>query len=579
MYYQYFGLREAPFSIAVNPRYLFMSHRHRDALAHLLYGVGAGGAFIVLTGEVGTGKTTINRALLEQLPEAADIAIVLNPALDAAELLATVCDELGIAYGREDAASLKALTDRLHRYLLDNHARGRKTVLLIDEAQHLSFPVLEQIRLLTNLETDSEKLLHIILIGQPELAVMLQRPELRQLNQRVTARYNLEPLSLPETGAYIRHRLQVAGLGPGTELFPPGVVRAIHRHSRGIPRLINLLCDRTLLGAYGQEAPRVDRRMLRQALREVTGEVTPRRHRPAVAYAALAVAGLLLLAGLAWWMVPGGGQRPLPGPAEPAVGAALPPRPGPAESAVGATPPPRPGSVAGDASRREGAPPTTASATAAPPRAASPATAPPPWLLPPDGALRGLFAVQAGTPVPADPCAGPLRCASEEADTWQALAPLARPLVLELITPERFAAGALLLGFGERSATLAGTAGVVSVPLASLARYWQGGVRYLRDVPEGFGSGLREGDENPAVAVVAERFARLDGQARPLTGELFTAALARRVRLFQRAEGLTEDGIVGAQTLERLNVAAAVVPGTAALQQRWQELLAGGFQP
>ena len=216
MYYQYFGLSEAPFSIAVDPRYLFMSHRHRDALAHLLYGVGAGGGFIVLTGEVGTGKTTLNRALLAQLPDTADVAIVLNPALDAAELLATVCDELAIPYERADAGSLKALTDCLHRFLLDNHARGRKTVLLIDEAQHLSVEVLEQIRLLTNLETDSKKLLHIILTGQPELSAMLARPELRQLNQRITARYDLAPLTRTETGSYIRHRLQIAGLGPGT---------------------------------------------------------------------------------------------------------------------------------------------------------------------------------------------------------------------------------------------------------------------------------------------------------------------------------------------------------------------------
>ena len=168
MYHQYFGLSEPPFSIAVNPRYLFMSPRHRDALAHLLYGVGTGGGFILLTGEVGTGKTTINRCLLEQLPEDTDIAIILNPALSAVELLASACDELGIDYGGEQH-SLKVLTDKLHAFLLDNHSRGRKTVLLIDEAQHLDFDVLEQIRLLTNLETNSEKLLQIILIGQPEL--------------------------------------------------------------------------------------------------------------------------------------------------------------------------------------------------------------------------------------------------------------------------------------------------------------------------------------------------------------------------------------------------------------------------
>jgi len=566
MYYQYFGLREAPFSIAVNPRYLFMSHRHRDALAHLLYGVGAGGAFIVLTGEVGTGKTTINRALLEQLPDDADIAIVLNPALDAAELLATVCDELGIAYDREDAASLKALTDRLHRFLLDNHARGRRTVLLIDEAQHLSFPVLEQIRLLTNLETDSEKLLHIILIGQPELAAMLQRPELRQLNQRVTARYNLEPLSRGETGAYIRHRLQVAGLGPGTELFPPRVVHAIHRHSRGIPRLINLLCDRMLLGAYGQEAPRVARRMLRKAVREVTGEMPSPGDGRALRYAALALAGLALV-GLAWWAL-------LRGPADETAVAA----PAAAEGAAGAGVPKASGRA--DAAPAVAAAKDTALAEAAG-RAplASPAPAPPAWLLPPGGVLRGLYALQGGTPVPTDPCSGALRCEAGRADTWQDLAPLARPLLLELVTPDRFAAAALLLELGERTATLASRDGAVAVPLARLADYWRGGYRYLWDAPAGFGSGLAEGDEGPAVAAVAERFARLDGQAQPLTGERFTPRLAERVRLFQRAEGLAEDGIVGTQTLRRLNVAAGLVPSPAARTTAWEGLLAGGFRP
>ena len=240
MYYQYFGLTEAPFSIAVNPRYLFMSARHRDALAHLLYGVGTSGGFILLTGEVGTGKTTINRCLLEQLPHDTDIAIILNPALNAMELLATACDELGISYD-VDNHTLKTLTDKLHGFLLENHARGRKTVLLIDEAQHLDFDVLEQIRLLTNLETNSEKLLQIILIGQPELAQMLAQPELRQLNQRITARYNLEPLNLDETGAYIHHRLQVAGMSPDRIIFPSSVVRGIYQRTRGIPRVINVL--------------------------------------------------------------------------------------------------------------------------------------------------------------------------------------------------------------------------------------------------------------------------------------------------------------------------------------------------
>lgn len=311
MYHQHFGLREPPFSIAVNPRYLYMSPRHRDALAHLLYGVGAGGGFILLTGEVGTGKTTLNRCLVEQLPDNADIAVVLNPALDARELLASVCDELGLSPA-PGAPGLKALTDALHRFLLDNHRRGRKTVLLIDEAQHLDFEVLEQIRLLTNLETDEEKLLHIILIGQPELVAKLARPELRQLSQRITARYDLGPLTEAETGAYIRHRLQVAGWPAGRPLFPASVTRAIHRRSGGIPRLINLLCDRMLLGAYGRGSARLDRALLRQAAREVFGGVEPTpRPRP---WAALLVAGVavLLVAVAVGYVLRGPSSAPAP---------------------------------------------------------------------------------------------------------------------------------------------------------------------------------------------------------------------------------------------------------------------------
>ena len=245
MYHQYFGLAEPPFSIAVNPRYLFMSGQHRDALAHLLYGVGGGGGFILLTGEVGTGKTTLNRCLLEQLPKDTDIAIILNPALSAVELLATACDELAIEYPK-GTASLKVLTDALHQFLLSNYSADRKTVLMIDEAQHLNFDVLEQIRLLTNLETDERKLLQIILIGQPEAAAMLARPELRQLNQRITARFNLTALNFDETVVYIRHRLQIAGLSDNRSVFSDAALREVYRLTEGIPRLINLVCDRAM---------------------------------------------------------------------------------------------------------------------------------------------------------------------------------------------------------------------------------------------------------------------------------------------------------------------------------------------
>ena len=271
MYHQYFGLQEAPFSISVDPRYLFMGARHRDALAHLLYGVSIGGGFILLTGEVGTGKTTLNRCLLDKLPDNTDVALVLNPALNAVELLATVCDELGIEYEPSEQ-SLKVLTDKLHQFLLNNHSKDRNTVLLIDEAQHLSFDVLEQIRLLTNLETNTKKLLQIILVGQPELRALLAKPELRQLAQRITARYQLKPLNLQETHAYIRHRLSVARLPENQELFPDRVVKHLHKISRGIPRLINVLCDRMLLGTYGQNKKMADMAILKQAAVEVLGE-------------------------------------------------------------------------------------------------------------------------------------------------------------------------------------------------------------------------------------------------------------------------------------------------------------------
>src|SRR6185436_1901090 len=232
MYLAHFGLREPPFSITPDPRFLYMSGRHREALAHLVYGVGEHGGFVQLTGEVGTGKTSVCRCLLEQLPPHVDLALVFNPRLSPVELLATVCDELRITYPA-GTTSAKELVDRLHRHLLEAHTGGRRTVLIIDEAQSLSPDVLEEVRLLTNLETTREKLLQVILIGQPELAAILEQPKLRQLAQRVTARYHLEPLSRMETRAYIRHRLAVAGRGRAA--FTAAALRTLHRRSRGIP--------------------------------------------------------------------------------------------------------------------------------------------------------------------------------------------------------------------------------------------------------------------------------------------------------------------------------------------------------
>ncbi|MCF7985287.1 MAG: AAA family ATPase, partial [Thiohalocapsa sp.] len=246
MYPRYFGLKEASFSITPDPHYLFLSEQHREALAHLLYGAGDGGGFVLLTGEVGTGKTTVCRAFLEQLPSDVDVALVLNPAMTATELLHAICDEFRLDVPAAEQ-SVKALVDRLNGYLLDVHARGRRPVLIIDEAQNLRPKVMEQIRLLTNLETTKHKLLQIFLIGQPELRQMLASPDLRQLNQRITARFHLRPLGVRETAAYVDHRIAVAGVD--RPLFTAAALREVHRRSGGVPRLINLLCDRALLGA------------------------------------------------------------------------------------------------------------------------------------------------------------------------------------------------------------------------------------------------------------------------------------------------------------------------------------------
>ncbi|HED35667.1 MAG TPA: hypothetical protein ENJ08_15850 [Gammaproteobacteria bacterium] len=269
MYLDHFGLLEHPFSIAPDPRYLFMSERHREALAHLLYGMDSNGAFILLTGEVGTGKTTVSRCLLEQVPENTNLALVLNPKLNAIELLQVICDELRVVYD-ESELSVKALVDYINRYLLGAHAQGKKTVVLIEEAQNLDLDVLEQLRLLTNLETSQQKLLQVILLGQPEFLEVLDRPELSQLAQRITARFHLKPLSLNEVGEYIGHRLAIAGCR--RPLFTGGVVKQVYKYSGGVPRLINVLCDRALLGCYVLNRFQIDKQILVKAASETLGE-------------------------------------------------------------------------------------------------------------------------------------------------------------------------------------------------------------------------------------------------------------------------------------------------------------------
>jgi general secretion pathway protein A len=296
MYSDYFGIKENAFSITPDPRFLFRSEQHCEALAHLLYGVVESGCFVLLTGEVGTGKTTICRTLLEQLPENVDIALLLNPPQSGRELLLAIHDELHIFINHRDI-SLHELVYVLTRRLLENHSRGRRTVVIIDEAQNIAPEVLEQVRLLTNLETRTEKLLHVFLVGQPELRELLQQPSLRQVAQRITARYHLNPLSEEETRDYVCHRLSVAGCRHG--LFSDAALHQIYRESKGVPRVINILCDRALLGAFASDQPHVSSRQIHQAARQWRGEQPSRsfwsRNRVTVPIAA---AGLLCSAAL-----------------------------------------------------------------------------------------------------------------------------------------------------------------------------------------------------------------------------------------------------------------------------------------
>jgi general secretion pathway protein A len=292
VYLSYFNLDSQPFSIVPDHRALYMSHSHREAVAHLLYAMNESGGFVQLTGEVGTGKTTVCRYILSNLPDDVDVALLINPRITEKEMLEAICDELGITYGK--TTRQKDLVTLLNDYLIEAHSNGRRTVLIVDEAQTLSREVLEQVRLLTNLETSSAKLLQIILIGQPELSQTLQRHDLRQLSQRIVGRFSLKPLNHQETREYIEHRLNISGVQRA--LFSKGAISRIHRLSGGIPRLINVLCDRALLGAYGQNLSRVGKRIVNQAGREVLNEMPGRfslRMAGWLKYAAIAALPLL----------------------------------------------------------------------------------------------------------------------------------------------------------------------------------------------------------------------------------------------------------------------------------------------
>ena len=604
MYASFFGLKQSPFSIAPDPRYLYMSERHREALAHLLYGVQGGGGFVLLSGEIGAGKTTVCRCFLEQVPVGCQVAYIFNPQLTVIELLQTVCDEFGIVVAPGTGpVTVKTFVDALNAHLLAAHAQGRHCVLIIDEAQHLSAEVLEQLRLLTNLETSERKLLQIMLIGQPELRSLLAGPGLEQLAQRVIARYHLGPLSAAETAAYVAHRLAVAGLS-GAMPFDPAALRRIHSLTGGVPRRINLLCDRALLGAFAEGQARVGQRIVDRAASEVfdTG-VPPRRgrRRPLVAggaAAGLAVAVLLAGAGWAWWGSGRGavGVAGVAGAASAASAAALAARAtasAPVAGAVAtaasaasaalspsaaggqllaapaasAAPTSLPASAANGTTAATAATASSATATAT---VASAPTANDAPLLPVPGLavfpsdeqrawrdLAPLWGWQVPAGLVGELCqqarAQQLRCFRTATGTLAQLRQLDRPVLLMLRGDDGPPHLARLLALDGRRAVLAAGAQAYSLPLDDLARFWRGEFSTFWRAPEAYTRLLVPGAQGPAVDTLAQGLAAARQQPPPPAGQVLAEALSAQLSAFQQAQGLKPDGIAGPTTFMQLN--------------------------
>ena len=537
MYLEYFGLRDYPFSITPDPAYLYLSPQHQEALAHLLYGAEENGGFVLLTGEVGTGKTTLLRALLEQPLANIDVALCLNPRLTAAELIATVCDELHIDYAPGET-SLKVLIDTLNTHLLKTHAQDRRTVIVIDEAQNLSRDVLEQVRLLTNLETHRHKLLHIMLVGQPELQKLLAQPDLRQLAQRITARYHLLPLARAEIAAYIQHRLRIAGCHEA--LLTPAALRLVYHYSRGVPRLMNIICDRALLGAYADGKAVVGGRLLRRAAREVLGldmQIAPLR-----AHGLSIATVTALLAGIIYMLQTGPDSSPEPSAPQPTLLS---------ESTL-----PQSESV-------------TITQTEAPAEPAPQTSAPAPVQkvnlasrladLPSESAMQSLIwlwnpliKLEPGT----EPCsalsAWQLRCLQGQGN-WDRLRQYNRPVLLRLATRDGTTREVLLSRLESQQAELELAGHYEKYPLVELDALWTREYRLLWRPPVE-AELLHPGSQGDAVTWLRKQLARaLQHNVTEPLSNFFDNDLREQVRRFQKTHDLAVDGLVGAQTMLMLS--------------------------
>ncbi|RFP09793.1 peptidoglycan-binding protein [Duganella sp. BJB488] len=549
MYTHFFNLKQSPFSIAPDPRYLFMSERHREALAHLLYGVGSGGGFVLLTGEIGAGKTTVCRCFMEQIPDNCKLAYIFNPKLSVEELLLSICDEFGIALAPQGRISVKGYVDAINAYLLDSHAQGRNNVLIIDEAQNLSAEVLEQLRLLTNLETSERKLLQIILIGQPELRAMVARPELEQLAQRVIARYHLGSLSEAETGAYIEHRLAVAGAA-AIAPFPRRLMGLVHSLAKGVPRRINLLCDRALLGAYVENQPQVTRNILRKAAAEVfarpdgvAGGEGGRTGAARWPWVAAGVLGGVILSVAGWQLAARDAKPALPG-AQAASAPVAAPR---ATLAVAA-----PGAVS------RAAPAGSATVPAAKVALAGSASA-----LGGEGAqggsaaaLRQLAAIWGLALPDGEPCPTAarlnLRCLQVKGGMAE-LRLLDRPAMLTLHDDPTAPNYVLLTAIDDGGATIVAPGGKPQrIGLDALTARFDGEFTTFWRAPRSWRDEVSGGDHGPDVDWLARRLAQIYGLKKPLDDQPLSAGLRARLVDFQTEQHLKADGVAGPKTFIRL---------------------------
>jgi general secretion pathway protein A len=530
MYTSFFGLNEKPFTITPDPRYLFMSERHGEGLAHLVYGVTESGGFIQLTGEIGTGKTTLVRTLLGKIPAEVDIALILNPQLTAVEFLTAICEELGITLP-EDKGSAKALVDALNTYLLDAHSRGRRTILLIDEAQNLAEDVLEQLRLLTNLETSKQKLLQIILIAQPELREKLAQHNLRQLSQRVTGRYHLEPLSREEADKYIDHRLRVAGAL--TEIFDPRARREVYRLSGGVPRVMNVICDRALLGAYSRESRTVNKRLVRRAANEVSGQPLPPAYMKFVV-PVISVVGLMVLGAALWATFDREPQLTEPAATAPPV------------------------TVEPEAVDMTVAPATEEPATQQPGLEAQLA------LLDSNSvADSGVAALLSLWGIDYDPAAGPA-CGQAEAQGFSCyfqrgslngIRQLDRPAVLTLTDSQGNNHQPVLVGLDDEIAELIIAGERMSFPVAEVSDLWFGQFMMVWRPPGGESIAISPGMQNENVRWLRQSLAALDADYQPQDpdSDVFDETLQQQLMAFQRRHRLEADGLAGQKTLIIIN--------------------------